>query len=163
MSVCVARYFGGTKLGTGGLVRAYGGSAREGLRLTLRTELIDIVQLEVSLPVKTASIIYQTIAWVESQQLPTPGNTHAITKLSEDYTNGGTFLIIFEYSVPNTQFYPIFCLKLSPLFIYFIFYPFIRLIRPKFHLFFTIFVSNHPVPHSPIQVPHTVPHGPVPS
>ncbi len=30
--IVVTRYFGGTLLGTGGLVRAYGGSAKEGLR-----------------------------------------------------------------------------------------------------------------------------------
>lgn len=36
--VVVTRYFGGTKLGTGGLVRAYGDAAREGLKL-LKTHL----------------------------------------------------------------------------------------------------------------------------
>lgn len=36
--VVVTRYFGGTKLGTGGLVRAYGDAAREGLS-TLKTVL----------------------------------------------------------------------------------------------------------------------------
>jgi uncharacterized YigZ family protein len=35
--IVVTRYFGGTKLGTGGLVRAYGDAAREGLK-TLKTE-----------------------------------------------------------------------------------------------------------------------------
>lgn len=35
--IVVTRYFGGTKLGTGGLVRAYGDAAREGLK-TLQTE-----------------------------------------------------------------------------------------------------------------------------
>ncbi len=34
--IVVTRYFGGTKLGTGGLVRAYGDAAREGLK-TLKT------------------------------------------------------------------------------------------------------------------------------
>lgn len=35
--IVVTRYFGGTKLGTGGLVRAYGDAAREGLK-TLKTD-----------------------------------------------------------------------------------------------------------------------------
>lgn len=48
--VVVTRYFGGTKLGTGGLVRAYGDAAREGLA-TLPTERkIEKATLGIELP-----------------------------------------------------------------------------------------------------------------
>lgn len=38
--IVVTRYFGGTKLGTGGLVRAYGGAAKEALELA---EIVEVV------------------------------------------------------------------------------------------------------------------------
>ncbi len=47
--VAVARYFGGTLLGTGGLARAYGGGAAEALRLAGRVEKIPAALLEISL------------------------------------------------------------------------------------------------------------------
>lgn len=46
--VVVARWFGGIKLGAGGLVRAYGGCAAECLRRAPRVELIDQRQLQVA-------------------------------------------------------------------------------------------------------------------
>lgn len=45
----VTRYFGGTKLGRGGLVRAYGGAVQEALQSAKRTEKIDWLGLEVHL------------------------------------------------------------------------------------------------------------------
>lgn len=44
--VVVTRWFGGIKLGAGGLMRAYGGCAAECLRLADKSELIDMVLVE---------------------------------------------------------------------------------------------------------------------
>lgn len=41
VAVVVARWFGGIKLGAGGLVRAYGGTAAECLRLAPKTPLVE--------------------------------------------------------------------------------------------------------------------------
>ena len=47
--VVVTRYFGGTKLGTGGLVRAYGDAVREALRFVKLAELVSTSMLHVLL------------------------------------------------------------------------------------------------------------------
>jgi len=46
--VVVTRYFGGTLLGTGGLVRAYSGAVKEGLRASLTAVRISGVRLRIS-------------------------------------------------------------------------------------------------------------------
>lgn len=45
VAVLVIRYFGGIKLGTGGLVRAYGGSAAKCLQMAPRQEIIPTTQI----------------------------------------------------------------------------------------------------------------------
>jgi uncharacterized YigZ family protein len=46
VAVLVVRWFGGIKLGPGGLIRAYGGSAAQCLRLAAKQEIIDEVLVE---------------------------------------------------------------------------------------------------------------------
>jgi uncharacterized YigZ family protein len=49
-AVVVTRYFGGTKLGTGGLVRAYGDAVRAVLEITPRAERVPVHVVMLALP-----------------------------------------------------------------------------------------------------------------
>ncbi|QBB70570.1 YigZ family protein [Pseudolysobacter antarcticus] len=46
--VVIIRYFGGIKLGAGGLMRAYGGCAAECLRLAPKTAIVDKIEVMIS-------------------------------------------------------------------------------------------------------------------
>jgi len=59
--VLVTRYFGGIKLGTGGLVRAYGGAAAECLRLACRIELKRQCRLHIRIPFDAMGVVYPLI------------------------------------------------------------------------------------------------------
>ncbi len=48
--VAVIRYFGGTKLGTGGLARAYGETARTAVDNAGKIPLVEMVQIEAKIP-----------------------------------------------------------------------------------------------------------------
>jgi uncharacterized YigZ family protein len=60
--VVVARWFGGTKLGAGGLVRAYGGAASECLRNSTRTPLVDMAQIAIVCGFEHVGAVHQLIA-----------------------------------------------------------------------------------------------------
>lgn len=62
VAVVVTRWYGGVKLGAGGLVRAYGGAAAECLRIAPRREIPDLVDAELHAGYEHTGAIYALIA-----------------------------------------------------------------------------------------------------
>jgi uncharacterized YigZ family protein len=86
--VVVTRHFGGVKLGTGGLVRAYGGTAAEALRIAPSRPLIRKVRLRISLPFDCINAAHQAM------------DSFKATKLDETFNSEGVTLMV---TVPETQ------------------------------------------------------------
>ncbi|HLS04706.1 MAG TPA: YigZ family protein [Wenzhouxiangella sp.] len=80
--VVVIRYFGGTKLGTGGLIRAYGGVTAEALRTAESTPIIPQAQLAVSLPFAYTDAAHHALSEFGG------------TKLDEAYSSSGVRLVV---------------------------------------------------------------------
>ncbi len=60
--VVVTRWYGGIKLGAGGLARAYGGCAAECLRLAAKTERVERGALEFFLPFSLLPLLHARLA-----------------------------------------------------------------------------------------------------
>ncbi len=80
VAVVVTRWFGGVKLGAGGLVRAYGGAAAECLRRAERRPLIAMREILLSSPFDELGNVHAALA------------AHAAEKLSEDFDENGARL-----------------------------------------------------------------------
>ena len=61
-AVVVTRWYGGIKLGAGGLARAYGGCAAECLRLAAKTEAVEMAQVVFALPFATLPLLHARLA-----------------------------------------------------------------------------------------------------
>ena len=61
VAVLVVRWFGGIKLGTGGLCRAYGGSASSCLNAIEKSEIKQLKQFSIQVPFEYTNTIYQLI------------------------------------------------------------------------------------------------------
>lgn len=80
--VVVIRWYGGIKLGAGGLVRAYGGTAAECLRTAPQRELVRYCEVAVSSPFEDLGLLHSTL------------DGHQAVKLAEHFTEQGVQLHI---------------------------------------------------------------------
>jgi uncharacterized YigZ family protein len=80
--VLVARWFGGIKLGAGGLVRAYGGTAAQCLRTAQRCELVPQRSLEIILGFEWLGVAHAAL------------DQFAAIKLAESFDSDGVCLRI---------------------------------------------------------------------
>ena len=83
----VTRWFGGIKLGAGGLVRAYGGSAAECLRIAPRRALVVFAQFRLAYPFAETGTVHALIAQFEAEKLDERFETdgvHLLLRLPAD-------------------------------------------------------------------------------
>ena len=78
--VVVTRYFGGRKLGVGGLVRAYGGTAAECLRLARRLEVKPRSDVKIEVPFPDISNVYHILP------------DFSVAKKDENYSENGVVM-----------------------------------------------------------------------
>lgn len=84
--VMVIRYYGGTKLGTGGLLRAYSKAAAECLRQAPKTEVRPMVTAIFALKVNDVGLLHAQLS------------RHKARKLAEDY-DGASLTVTVEVEV----------------------------------------------------------------
>jgi uncharacterized YigZ family protein len=67
--VVVTRFFGGIKLGAGGLVRAYGGTAAECLRTAKKIEILRKIVVKINAPFDSIGAIYPLMEQFSAEKL----------------------------------------------------------------------------------------------
>jgi uncharacterized YigZ family protein len=82
VAVVVVRWYGGIKLGAGGLVRAYGGTAAECLRLAPRLPLVVTARMRVLLDFADVSLLHQLLS------------AYSASKLDEAFDAGGARIVL---------------------------------------------------------------------
>lgn len=76
VAVVVTRWYGGIKLGAGGLVRAYGGAAAECLRTAPRQPLIVLAQADLTYGFEDTGAVHAAVAQFGAEKLDETFDSH---------------------------------------------------------------------------------------
>ena len=76
--VLVVRWYGGTNLGVGGLVRAYGGAAAECLRIATRRPLVDWCEAALACDFALAGAVHAALAAFEAEKTGESFDEHGL-------------------------------------------------------------------------------------
>jgi uncharacterized YigZ family protein len=87
IAAVVTRYYGGTKLGTGGLVKAYGGAVQHALLTLPRTERIERVDTELTIAYPHISAVQQVLVAHEAEILKQQFGTDVVFNIRMPSTN----------------------------------------------------------------------------
>lgn len=80
--VVVTRYFGGIKLGTGGLARAYGGTAASCLRLAKKEKILPKIQVSIQTAFSNIGQVYTLMDRFNAE------------KIKEEFAEDGAFIVV---------------------------------------------------------------------
>lgn len=69
VAVVVTRWYGGVKLGAGGLVRAYGGAAAECLRTATRLVLVEMAEVDIECPFADIAAVHAALPAFDALKL----------------------------------------------------------------------------------------------
>lgn len=67
IAAVVTRYYGGTKLGTGGLVKAYGGLVQQALESLPRVERVDYMEVTIGIEYANVTVVRQLLETFEGK------------------------------------------------------------------------------------------------
>lgn len=93
--VMVTRYFGGVKLGTGGLCRAYGSVARGGLKLVKKVPFIKLSEIRILVTLADIGSLYSVLAQLSSTYLINRSPEQYITICRESHDEKGIEISTF--------------------------------------------------------------------